>query len=143
VEDPVAVVTSLSTSLKAGGSLLVLVPQGNGLFGTLDRRLGHKRRFSARDARALLESQNLIVEKIYNFNKAGTPPWWAYSKVLGAKNINKFILKVFDKTVWLWSRVEWLMPWPGLSLIAVARKRPDAPASPETLSSVNTSAISV
>jgi hypothetical protein len=24
--------------------------------------------------------------------------------------------------VWLWRRLDWLMPWPGLSLITVARK---------------------
>ena len=33
------------------------------------------------------------------------------------------MLKIFDKTVWLWRRLDRLMPWPGLSLIVVARKR--------------------
>jgi hypothetical protein len=42
---------------------------------------------------------------------------------LGSRNINKLVLKVFDKTVWIWRRLDWLMPWPGLSLIIVARKR--------------------
>jgi len=32
-------------------------------------------------------------------------------------------LKLFDKTVWFWSRLDKLIPWPGLSLIAVARKK--------------------
>jgi hypothetical protein len=31
------------------------------------------------------------------------------------------VLKIFDKTVWIWKRLEWLLPWPGLSLIVVAR----------------------
>jgi hypothetical protein len=34
------------------------------------------------------------------------------------------VLKVFDKTVWLWRRIEGLLPWPGLSLIIVARNQP-------------------
>ena len=124
VDDPGAVVSSLRATLKPDGVLLILVPQGRHLFGSLDQRLGHKRRFSTADARSLLESHGLQVEQVYDFNKAGAPPWWAYSKVLGSKKINKPILKIFDKTVWLWSRVDWLMPWHGLSLIVVARNRP-------------------
>jgi len=57
------------------------------------------------------------------FNKVGAPPWWAYSRLFGSRNINKLVLKIFDKTVWIWRRLDWLMPWPGLSLIVVARKR--------------------
>ena len=122
LDDPAALVSSLCATLKPDGVLLILVPQGLGLFGSLDQRLGHKRRFGKADARTLLESHGLDVEKIYDFNKAGAPPWWAYSKLLGSKNINKPVLKIFDKTVWLWSRIDWLMPWRGLSLILVARK---------------------
>jgi SAM-dependent methyltransferase len=122
LDDPGTLVSAVYSTLKLGGVLVILVPQGRGLFGSLDRSLGHKRRYSAADARALLESHALKVETVYDFNKAGTPPWWVYSKVLGSININKPILKIFDKTVWLWSRIDWLMPWRGLSLIVVARK---------------------
>ena len=31
------------------------------------------------------------------------------------------MLKIFDKTVWLWRRIDGMLPWPGLSLIVVAR----------------------
>ena len=122
LDDPGAVVSSLRATLKPDGLLLILVPQGPGLFGSLDRRLGHKRRYSVAGARTLLESHGLVVEKVFDLNKAGTLPWWAYSKLFGSKNINKPVLKIFDKTVWLWSRIDWLMPWYGLSLIVVARK---------------------
>jgi len=73
--------------------------------------------------RRLLEAHGFTVEKIYQFNKAGLPPWWAYSRLLESRKISKLVLKVFDKTVWFWSRLDKLIPWPGLSLIAVARKR--------------------
>jgi 2-polyprenyl-3-methyl-5-hydroxy-6-metoxy-1,4-benzoquinol methylase len=141
LDDPGAVVSSLCETLKPGGVLVVLVPQGPGLFGSLDQRLGHKRRYRTADARALLESHGLQVERVYDFNKAGTPPWWAYSKVFGSKSINKPILKIFDKTVWMWSRIDWFMPWRGLSLIVVGRMRVGTAAAPP--SSVNKSEISV
>ena len=122
IDDPAPVLDSLRSTLKPGGHLLVLVPNGAGLFGSLDRRLGHKRRFDANDARQLLEGRGFTIESISTFNKAGTAPWWAYSKLFASRNINKPVLKIFDKTVWIWSRIDGLLPWPGLSLLVVARK---------------------
>ncbi len=119
MDDPAAVVRGLRATLKPDGCWCSGAA-GARLFGSLDRRLGHKRRYDAADARALLESNGLTVRKVYDFNKAGAPPWWAYSKMLDSKSINKPVLKVFDKTVWLWRRIDWLLPWRGLSLILVA-----------------------
>jgi glycosyltransferase involved in cell wall biosynthesis len=128
---PEEVVELLGGALKENGRLVILVPNGHGLFGSLDRSLGHKRRFSSREARQLLEAHGFSVEKIYQLNKAGAPPWWVYSRLLGSRKISKPVLKLFDKTVWIWSRLDGLIPWPGLSLIVVARKQAAAagPAS--------------
>jgi glycosyltransferase involved in cell wall biosynthesis len=122
VDDPQRLVGSLRDTLKPGGVLVVLVPQGQALFGSLDRSLGHKRRYGQSEARGLLESQGFVVEKAHGFNKAGAPPWFAYSRLFGSRTISKLVLKIFDKTVWVWSRLDGLMPWPGLSLVVVARK---------------------
>ncbi len=73
VADPGAVVRSLRAALKPNGMLVVLAPQGPGLFGSLDRRLGHKRRYRASEARQMLEAEGFVVETLYQFNKAGTP----------------------------------------------------------------------
>jgi glycosyltransferase involved in cell wall biosynthesis len=121
LEDPRQALASIRAALKPDGVVVALVPNLPALFGTLDRGVGHKRRYSLEEARRLLESQGFAVESIYSFNKAGAPPWWAYGKVLRSKDINRAVLKIFDKTVWLWSRLDRLMPWPGLTLIAVAR----------------------
>ena len=92
---------SLRATLKPNGVLVVLAPCGPRLFGTLDRSMGHKRRYSRREARQLLESHGFAAERIYRFNKAGAPPWWVYSRLFGSRSINKLVLKVFDKTVWI------------------------------------------
>src|SRR5690348_4419888 len=62
LEDPAAVVKSLSRTLKPNGNLVILVPHLQGLYGSLDRSLGHKRRYDAKSARQLLEAQGLEVE---------------------------------------------------------------------------------
>src|SRR5947209_11715193 len=132
--DPLRSLESLRRTLHPSGVLVALAPQGPGLFGSVDRSLGHLRRYSVAQARETLEAAGFAVEKIYQFNKAGTLPWWAYSRIVRSRSINKPVLKVFDKTVWLWRRIEGLLPWSGLSLIVVARNagRADDP-SPEGL----------
>ncbi|HYI94441.1 MAG TPA: glycosyltransferase [Bryobacteraceae bacterium] len=122
VENPAETLASIRQTLQMGGVLLVLVPQGRGLYGTIDKTLGHKRRFAAGELQGLLESNGFEIVRWAQLNKIGVPAWWIYGHMLKSKNISKITLKLFDKTVWLWRWVERLLPWPGLSLIAVARR---------------------
>jgi len=108
--------------MAPGGTLIALVPQGRALFGSLDRTLGHKRRYSRRQLRELLAAGGFHVEQTRQLNKIGAPPWWLFSRALRRRQINKLTLKIFDKTVWFWRLIDPLLPWPGLSLVAVARK---------------------
>ena len=121
--DPAKLIESAEKILKPGGSIIVLVPQSPALFSSLDTKLGYQRRFSRRELRALLEKHGFAVERMYQLNRIGTPGWWLYGKVLRRGRISKVMLKIFDKTVWFWRRVDGLLPWPGLSLVIVAGKR--------------------
>jgi glycosyltransferase involved in cell wall biosynthesis len=122
VQYPRATVESIRAWLNPGGTLVVLAPQHPSLYGALDQSMGHRRRFDRESLQMLLASAGFQVEKSYSLNKIGTAPWWIYSKLLGSVHINKLTLKIFDKTVWLWRRIDWLLPWAGLSLVLVARK---------------------
>jgi SAM-dependent methyltransferase len=122
VNDPAVVLRSLGASLNAGGAAVVLVPQCPALYGNIDRALGHKRRFSREQLVAMLEQEGFRVEEIHQINKIGALSWWLYGKLLGRKRIHKPALKLFDKTVWFWRRIDAIIPWRGLSLIAIARK---------------------
>jgi SAM-dependent methyltransferase len=133
VENPDQVLESLAGTLKPGGRMVVVTPNLPGLFGTLDQRLGHKRRYTAASLRALLEAHGLAVGRTESFNKVSLIAWAAYSRMIGAGNISKLVLKLFDKSVWLLRRLDVVIPWPGLTLIAVASKSApaDAPRSVE------------
>jgi glycosyltransferase involved in cell wall biosynthesis len=123
LEQPGVLLDFLRGVLKENGTLLVLVPNGHSLFGSLDKTLGHRRRYNKAELKSLLEAHGFSLDRAFQLNKAGTLPWLVYSRVLGAERISKLVLKIFDKTVWIWRRLDALMPWPGLSLVAVARKR--------------------
>ncbi len=122
LDDPKATVASLAGALKPGGKLLVLVPQSPALKCGIDRKLGHRRRFTSGEITHMLESSGLGIERLHQMNKFGAFAWLVYGGLFRQKSINKLTLKLFDKSVWFWRRVDPLLPWSGLSLIAVARK---------------------
>jgi glycosyltransferase involved in cell wall biosynthesis len=122
VDNPQATLAAIRGTLQPDGLLLVLVPQGRGLYATIDQTLGHKRRFERRELEGLLGQSGFSVERTIQLNKIGTPAWWLFGQVLKRRHISKVPLKLYDKTVWIWRRLERILPWPGLSLIAVARR---------------------
>ena len=122
VADPAAVLARLDSTLKPGGRIIALVPNLPVAFGTLDKSLGHLRRFESESLARLLTAHGFTVEHIESFNKGALLPWLAYSRMFGAGRVSKLVLKIFDKSVWLLRRLDAVTPWPGLSLLAVARK---------------------
>lgn len=121
VEDPKAVLQSMASCLKPGGSLVALVPQGSRLYGSLDRGMGTKRRFDLPQMSQILSELGLTVEHAHQINKIGALGWWFSSKVLGRARISRPALKLWDKSVWILRRIDALLPWRGLSLVVVAR----------------------
>ncbi len=120
--DPSALLEQLAKKLAPGGRIVLLVPHGPGLFGSLDRELGYLRRFSRADITKLFEAAGLTMESSQTFNRLGTLAWWTNSRILGSRRISRITLKLFDKTVWLWRLVDRLIPLPGLTMVAVGRK---------------------
>ncbi|HEY1754689.1 MAG TPA: glycosyltransferase [Bryobacteraceae bacterium] len=121
VEDPQAVLASMASCLKPGGSLVALVPQGRGLYGTLDKGMGTKRRFDTADIEGMLGKLGLRIEQEHQVNKIGAVGWWFSSRVLHRPRISRPALKLWDKSVWLLRRIDPILPWRGLSLVVVAR----------------------
>jgi glycosyltransferase involved in cell wall biosynthesis len=127
VERDAAGLQNIFAALAPGGCALVLVPRSMQLFGTLDTVLGHVRRYTDAELEQKLKAAGFAVEKIFTFNRIGVPGWWLNGRVLKRKHFGRFQLKLYDSLVWLWRLLEQVLPWPGLSLIAVARKPAPAP----------------
>jgi glycosyltransferase involved in cell wall biosynthesis len=121
--DPEASLRAALARLESGGTLIVVTPQGPGLFGSLDRWLGHQRRFTRSEIDALLERNGCDVVTVRHLNKIGKPMWWFYSRIIHRSHFSRVSLKIYDKTVWLWRRLDHVLPWSGLSMVVVAKKR--------------------
>jgi SAM-dependent methyltransferase len=113
---------NLFSALVPGGRAIVLVPQGPSLYGTLDRVLGHERRYTTAMLQATLEGAGFDVERIFGFNRASRPGWWLNGTLLERERFSRIQLKILDWMIWLIRRIDRMLPWPGVSLIAVARR---------------------
>jgi 2-polyprenyl-3-methyl-5-hydroxy-6-metoxy-1,4-benzoquinol methylase len=115
--------------LEPGGRAVILVPEGQSLYGTLDKVLGHFRRYSEEELRSKLNEAGFSVERILRFNRVTRPGWFLNGTVLKRKTFGRFQLWAFDRLVWCWRRVDEWLPWRPVSLIAVAVK-PGTSAAP-------------
>jgi glycosyltransferase involved in cell wall biosynthesis len=122
IPDAAAALRNMYDVLQPGGRLLVLVPQGKWLYGSMDRAVDHVKRYTRRELRDELMAVGFEVEKLLHFNKMGVLGWALNGKLFGRKKMAKYQLKIYDSLVWVWRRIDRLIPWHGLSVIAVAKK---------------------
>ena len=113
-------------ALQPGGRAIVLVPQGQWLFGSLDRVLGHQLRYSKKLLSQRSEEVGFKVERILSFNRIGVLPWFVNGKILRKKTFGRFQLKIYDSLVWLWRILDRVLPLPGLSIIAILTRPEDS-----------------
>jgi len=122
VTDDLGALRNLLTVLKPGGCAVVLVPQGQWAYGSLDIVLGHVRRYSKPEFIRRMEQAGFTVERVIEFNHVTLPGWFLSGRIFRLRSFSRFQLAVFDHLVWLWRRIDRFLPWGPTSLIAIGRK---------------------
>jgi 2-polyprenyl-3-methyl-5-hydroxy-6-metoxy-1,4-benzoquinol methylase len=122
LDDDSQAMQNLAALIAPEGRGIILVPNLPSFFGTLDRALGHRRRYSKASLKRLAESAGLTVEKILFFNRASSLPWWINGKVLRRKSFGGFQISMLNLLTPLLKRIDGVLPLPALSLIAILRK---------------------
>jgi hypothetical protein len=79
--------------------VVLLVPAFQALFGSLDRELGHARRYTRRSLEVSLRRAGFVVERSFYFNVLGTLGWWVNARLRRASRIPSRQLKLFDSLV--------------------------------------------
>ena len=123
IEQHVAALTYMHGVLAPGGRLLLLVPAHPALYSSLDKELGHYRRYREGDLRALLERVGFRVERRFYLNLFGVFGWWLNGRVLKRRLLPRGQLGVYERLAPLFRRVEEGLGrrW-GLSVVFVAQK---------------------
>jgi SAM-dependent methyltransferase len=123
IEDDLAALRSIATALRPDGELALLVPAHPALYGRLDRRFEHQRRYTRTRVRTLLQAAGFELETLRSFNLLAVPGWWVAGRT-SALDITDGSLRANEALVRLWRPLEdRLRPPVGLSLVARARKR--------------------
>ncbi len=122
VEDADQAARNMFQVLQPGGRAIVLVPQGQEIYGQLDVVLGHHLRYSKQQLQERLEQAGFQVEQIIDFNRVSRPGWYITGKVLKRSTLARFPIRCFNALVWLWRKIDNKLPWPAVSIIAIARK---------------------
>jgi 2-polyprenyl-3-methyl-5-hydroxy-6-metoxy-1,4-benzoquinol methylase len=127
IADDAVGLRNIAGALVPGGRAIILVPQDQRIYGTLDEVLGHFRRYSEAELRERMAAAGFEVEQVLHFNRVTRPGWYLNGRILKRRHFSRFQLWVFDRMVWLWRALDGVFPWKSVSLIAVGRKK--GPAS--------------
>ncbi|HEX9759814.1 MAG TPA: methyltransferase domain-containing protein, partial [Candidatus Acidoferrales bacterium] len=134
VADDVAALRNLRHVLDDAGRIIVLVPQGPGLYGSLDEVLGHHRRYTRQQLVDAGERAGLRAVRVLKFNRSSVPAWWVNGRLLRKRKFGYVQMKVLNLLVPVLRVVDRWIPLPPLSLIAVFEKADEkqVPSAAET-----------
>jgi len=99
VKDDAALVRRLAALLRPGGKLVVCVPACPFAYGSLDRALGHHRRYTRRSLRALLEGAGLRPAPPAYMNGLGLVGWTVHGRLLRRRQLSPRQVQLFERLV--------------------------------------------
>jgi glycosyltransferase involved in cell wall biosynthesis len=126
IENDVQALSNIRKSLDKNGRAIILVPNGPQLFGSLDKVLGHYRRYTQEQLVKVCESAGFTVEKVLKFNRIGTPGWWLNGRVLRKETFGFWQIKVLNFLVPFARPIDRFLPFPHLSWIVILHANPQA-----------------
>ena len=123
VEDHLRALRFMHSVLEPGGRAVILVPAFQFLFGSVDVKIGHFRRYRRRDLLPLMRAAGFTIEHSFFMNVIGMAGWFWNNRIRKINEEDPGQIRIFDRYIAPWAeRVEQLLPPPvGLSLIAIGR----------------------
>ena len=105
------------------GNLILLVPYARFLYGTLDKNLGHFRRYSREEIVKKLEKAGFSVGKVFYMNFLAMFGWFVAGKILRKEKIDTGDMGMYDTFFPLIKAFEKIArPFIGLSIVCIAKK---------------------
>jgi SAM-dependent methyltransferase len=126
LSDDLAALQNIRQALIPGGRALILVPCGPWLYGTLDKVLGHYRRYTREQLSAVARRAGFRLEEMIAFNRVGVLAWWLNGRLLRRTTFDLSQIKMLNVLTPIFRLVDRWLPLPPLSLIAVLSNPVDA-----------------
>jgi SAM-dependent methyltransferase len=119
IEDDVEALNQMRGLLVPGGRLCLFVPAHPWLSGSVDRAVGHYRRYTMKELRDKMVAAGFTVKEMSPFNPLGILGW-AVNNLLRREHLSLFGVMAFDQLVSILKRLP-RIPF-GLSIFAVGVK---------------------
>jgi glycosyltransferase involved in cell wall biosynthesis len=126
VESDGSALENIRSVLADGGRAVILVPHKQWNFGTLDTVLGHYRRYSKQSLTEVATNAGFVVKELFEFNRIGTPAWFLNGRLLRRRTFGLGQIWLLDRLTPLFRLIDPVLPFPGLSIVAVLERPADA-----------------
>jgi len=123
IEDDQRALSHMWYLLQPGGVLLLVVPAFDWLYGSMDRSIGHFRRYNKQGLADILESIGFQIQFQKYLNALGALGWLVNGRLLKNKTPPQGQLRLMNPIIPLIRRLEGTISPPiGLSLFTVAHR---------------------
>jgi 2-polyprenyl-3-methyl-5-hydroxy-6-metoxy-1,4-benzoquinol methylase len=125
IRDDVAELRIAHRLLAPGGQVCVFGPAMPSLYGSLDFKSGHYRRYDAGSLCATIEAAGFDVVELHHLDVAGVVPYWLMYRLLDVDRLDRVSSSAYDRVVVPVSRTlqrAVRRPPIGKNLVAVARR---------------------
>ena len=99
IQDDRKALSNMASILAPGGVIVLLVPAFAGLYGPIDRNLGHYRRYSRQLLERLSAATGLRIKASYYVNSVGFFGWWANAHIFRREAQSEAQIRAFDDFV--------------------------------------------
>jgi SAM-dependent methyltransferase len=109
--------------LPSGGKLLLFVPANPALFNSLDRAVGHHRRYGREGLAVALRAAGFRILECRSLNLLGMLGWWWNGHVLGRETVPSWQIRAYDRWLgWFEARGGFPARAVGLSIFVAAER---------------------
>ena len=126
IEDQSSELRTALALLRPGGALCIFVPAVPALYGTLDYKSGHYRRYNRESLARVVSANGFTITRNDYFDVVGLIPYWLMYRFLGVQTLGSGSNTLFDRVIVPASRATQKIikhPPLGKNLILTARKQ--------------------
>lgn len=123
IEEDLIVLNHFYQILSERGRVVLLVPALKWLYNSLDRSLGHVRRYTKKELATKMKQSGFQLLHLTYFNPFGILGWFVNGSLFRRRLLPKHQVRMFNQLVPLFRFLEPFVPrWMGQSLIAIGEK---------------------
>ena len=123
IDNDISALANIFNILSPGGNLILMVPAINILYGSMDKKCGHYRRYGNNELISILTKTDFIIQNSFYMNLIGILGWYINFKIIRKTSLPENQLRLFNFLIPFYSKFENLFHFPiGMSLICIGKK---------------------